>query len=115
MGVDMITALAPRLHVMEAEESVSICRDDLAALMTDYTEFQRNKKDIVELIRGNAKTLTDRIENMQQHTIRKVLEKNNVLQCEETNKCKYCNFVGKGSKASLSAHVRACKQNPTNK
>jgi hypothetical protein len=115
IGVDMITALAPRLHVMAATQSVSICKDDLESLMSDYTEFQRSKKEIVEIIRLNARTLTDRVETLQHHTIRKVLEKNNVMQCEETNKCKYCNFVGKGSKASLSAHVRACKQNPANK
>ena len=61
------------------------------------------------------KQILDKIDNLQLTSVKNLLTKLGFIQVvEEDFKCKYgCNYTGK-NKASLGAHYRNCKFNPSN-
>jgi hypothetical protein len=81
--------------------------------MEEYAEFNTRKTQLVDIVRNSSKQIIEKIEELQLFALKRVLTKNGALQSEEEFKCRFCNsFTGK-NKASLGAHIRGCKFNPS--
>ena len=115
IAVDIIDNLSPKIHMLaeqfnETAMNITIGKEDIDELCTEYIEFNEQKNDIIENIKTSNKQIIDRIETLQLTSIKKLLNKHNLLNDNEL-KCTFCNaFTGK-NKASLSQHVRKCKIN----
>jgi len=117
VAVDIIDNLSQKLqyisHSTENTHGFHIPQEDMDDLLEEYAEFNRKKTQLMETVRNSNKNILEKLEEIQFFSVKKVLIKNGALQSEEDFKCKYCNsFTGK-SKASLGAHTRSCKSNPT--
>lgn len=117
IAVDIIDNLAQKLqyisHASQNTLGFHIQQEDMDDLLEEYIEFNRKKTQLIETIRNSNKHVIEKLEEIQFISVKRVLIKNGALQTEEEFKCKYCNsFIGKG-KASLGAHMRSCKSNPT--
>lgn len=116
LAVDMIDALAPHVQErpqMRLDGTLPITTQETDAIVEEYEEFQRQKKELVDTVKANNKVILEKIEALQQLSLRRWLEKNNIIQTDDL-KCRYCMYVGK-NRASISAHLRNCKKNPSNK
>lgn len=115
VAVDIIDNLSQKLDYIknaDCDVTINVNKDDLAELLEGYTEFNKQKSQLIESIKISNKQTLDRIEEMQLNSVKKILNKNGIFQNEDDFKCKFCNvFTGK-NKASLGAHIRTCKLNP---
>ena len=115
IAVDIIDQLSPNIQMLseqidEKNININIEQDDFDELYNEYLEFNEQKNSIIETIKLTNKQTCDRIEALQLTSIKKILNKHNLLQDTEL-KCNLCNtFTGK-NKASLAQHMRKCKHN----
>ena len=61
------------------------------------------------------KQLLDKLEELQLPKIKKILIKLGNIEKDNDFKCGHCNIWSGKNKASLSAHLKACKSNPKKK
>lgn len=117
LAVDIIDNLSSRLKTIQnhtENTTVTINKEDLIELTEVFCEYTKQKNQLIDIVKSSNKQILDKIEEMQLIVLKKILVKNGLLLDEDDFKCKFCNsFTGK-NKASLGAHVRTCKQNPTN-
>ncbi len=118
IAVEIIDTLSSKLdHIKNyhtESTTINISKTDLDDLVEVFVEFTSQKNDLIDTIKTSNKQLLEKIENMQLNAVKKLLNKNGILQQDDDFKCKYCNaFTGK-NKASLAAHIRNCKCNPIN-
>lgn len=114
MAVDIIDSLSTRLATVDrsADGSFHLSKEDLDGLLETYTDFVRQKTQLMDTVRANSKAMLDQLEAFHLHAVRKVLVQHGLCQPLEDFKCKFCDtFVGK-NKASLGAHIRSCRANP---
>ena len=115
IAVDIIDNLSPKINMLseqfnETNMNITIEKEDIDELHNEYIEFNEQKNNIIENIKSSNKQIIDRIESLQLNSIKKLLNKHNLLNDNEL-KCGLCNcFTGK-NKASLAQHMRKCKSN----
>jgi hypothetical protein len=116
IAVDIIDNLAPKMEYISKVSTklngFHIPKEDLDALLEEYTEFTTKKTQLVEMVRNNTKQTIDQIDELQLFTLKRVLTKNGAITPDEEHKCKFCNSFSGKNKASLAAHIRGCKSNP---
>lgn len=118
IAVEIIDTLSIKLNHLSntqiQETTINITKDDINELLEMFNDFNNQKLSIIETIKTTNKQILDKIETMQINVVKKILNKNGIFQSDDDFKCKYCNsFTGK-NKASIGAHIRNCKFNPTN-
>lgn len=115
IAVDIIDHLFPKIHMLseqvnETNLNITIEKEDIDELCSEYLDFNEQKNNIIENIKNSNKQIIDRIETLQLNSMKKLLNKHNLLNDNEL-KCTLCNsFTGK-NKASLAQHTRKCKIN----
>lgn len=115
IAVDIIDNLSPNIHTLseqsnENDINITIDQEDFDDLYNEYVDFNEQKNIIIENIKTSNKQITDKIETLQLTSLKKILNKHNLLNDNEL-KCNLCNsFTGK-NKASLAQHIRKCKSN----
>lgn len=115
IAVDIIDHLSPKIHMLseqlsETNINLTIEKEDIDELHNEYLNFNEQKNNIIENIKISNKQIIDRIEALQLNSIKKLLNKHNLLN-ENELKCNICNFFTGKNKASLAQHVRKCKSN----
>jgi hypothetical protein len=115
IAVDIIDNLSPKIHMLseqlnETNINLTIEKEDIDELHNEYLEFNEQKNNIIENIKISNKQIIDRIESLQLNSIKKLLNKHNLLNDNDL-KCNICNFFTGKNKASLAQHVRKCKLN----
>jgi hypothetical protein len=118
IAVDIIDSLSVKLKSLNNDvnklEHIYIDENDLNELLEEYNEFIKQKTIIIDSIKLNNKILLEKLEDLHTHSVKKLLIKNNIIQGDDENKCKFCNCFSGKNKASLGAHIRNCKFNPIN-
>ena len=116
IAVDIIDNLAPKMEYISKVSTklngFHIPKEDLDALLEEYTEFTIKKTQLIEMVRNSTKQTIDKIEELQLFSLKRVLTKNGAITPDEEHKCKFCNSFSGKNKASLAAHIRGCKSNP---
>ena len=117
IAVEIIDALSYQLkHNANAKKeitTINIEQEDVDELIELFNNFNMQKENIIDTIKTTNKQILDKIDNLQLISVKNLLTKLGFIQVEEDFKCKYgCNYIGK-NKASLGAHYRNCKSNPS--
>lgn len=115
IAVDIIDNLSPKINMLseqfnETNMNITIEKEDIDELYNEYLDFNEQKNNIIENIKNSNKQIIDRIESLQLNSIKKLLNKHNLLNDNEL-KCNICNFFTGKNKASLAQHMRKCKSN----
>lgn len=116
VAIDIIDNLSLRLDLIE-KTSTNECRinnDDKEEIIRDFNSVANQKDRIIELIKSFSKQMQEEMDKIQMPKI-KQLFMNSLAISDSEFKCSFCNnYTGK-NKASLSSHLRSCKNNPKNK
>jgi len=116
VAVNIIDSLSQKLEYIQSStevkgENINVCEQDMEELLEEYNEFNKQKNSLIETVKTSHKAILDKLEDMELHTIKKILVKNNlILQNDNEYKCKNCNIFSGKNKASLAAHIRACSK-----
>jgi hypothetical protein len=117
IAVDIIDNLSQKMsNVSQNSGDVSgfhINKDDIDSLLSEYISFNAQKTQIVETVRTSTKLLVDKIDELQLFAIKRILAKNGTHHPDDEHNCRYCNSFSGKNKASLAAHLRNCKSNPS--
>ena len=108
LSIDVIDNLSERLSQINNTEDgfVKFSQDDFDNLKDEYKRFAIKKSEMVEMIRTITKQLVDKMEEIQLPVIKRITgntENTGIL-------CITCNNFWAKNKASLSAHMKKCKQ-----
>lgn len=117
IAVEIIDTLSTKLiniKNVQEDKTININKSDIDDLVELFNDFNNQKTSIIESIKTSNKQILEKIEGLQLTAIKKILNKNGFLQNDDDFKCKYCNTFSGKNKASLGAHVRSCKLNPSN-
>jgi hypothetical protein len=116
IAIDIIDNLSLRLDLIE-KSSTNECRinnDDKEEIIRDFNSVANQKDRIIEMIKTFSKQMQEEMDKIQMPKI-KQLFMNSLAISDSEFKCTFCNnYTGK-NKASLSSHLRSCKNNPKNK
>jgi hypothetical protein len=116
IAIDIIDNLSLRLDLIE-KSSTNECRinnDDKEEIIRDFNSVANQKDRIIEMIKTFSKQMQEEMDKIQMPKI-KQLFMNSLAMSDSEFKCTFCNnYTGK-NKASLSSHLRSCKNNPKNK
>jgi hypothetical protein len=117
IAIDIIDNLAPKMEYISKISTklngFHIPKEDLDSLLEEYAEFNSKKTQLTEMIRNSTKQTIETIEELQFCALKRVLTKNGALKPDEELKCKFCDSFSGKNKASLAAHIRGCKSNPS--
>lgn len=110
IAVDIIDQLSSQLNSLKnTSETHSISTEQVAELMEFYADFLKQRNIITETVKSQSKLLLEHIEKLNIQFIQKLLNKFGYFQSETEFTCKYCNIFAGKNQASLSAHLRKCK------
>jgi hypothetical protein len=110
LAIHVIDNLSERISqlMIKDDDFVRFSNEDFDALKEEYTKFAIKKSDMIEFIKNICKQLAEKLEDIQLPVLKKVL--GNTDSHGSNTTCLLCNrFVAK-NKASLSAHMKKCKQ-----
>jgi hypothetical protein len=110
LAIHVIDNLSERISqlMIKDDDFVRFSNEDLEALKEEYTKFAIKKSDMIEFIKNICKQFVEKLEDIQLPVLKKVLGNTDSNGTNIT--CLICNrFVAK-NKASLSAHMKKCKQ-----
>jgi len=110
LAIHVIDNLSERISqlMIKDDDFVRFSNEDFDALKEEYTKFAIKKSDMIEFIRNICKQMVEKLEDIQLPVLKKVLGNTDSNGTNIT--CLLCNkFVAK-NKASLSAHMKKCKQ-----
>ena len=111
VAIDIVDHLSQKIiNETEMSGDVRIGNTELGEILQEYKNFATRKTRLLEYIKPNTKLWTDELDAMSLPRIQTLLiNTGNLEKCELT--CIYCTtFTGK-NKASLGAHMKACKAN----
>jgi hypothetical protein len=114
VAIDIIDNLSSKLHVInnDGNNDYSLNKKEIEEISDEYRNFALQKLLIIDNVKIMSKQILDKIEDMQFPKIKSILVNCGIVENENLN-CSYCNYQAK-NKASLSAHSRSCKSNPSN-
>jgi len=114
VAVDIIDNLSSKLDVInnDGNNDYSLNKKEIEEISDEYRNFALQKLLIIDNVKIMSKQILDKIEDMQFPKIKSILVNCGIVENENLN-CSYCNYQAK-NKASLSAHSRSCKSNPSN-
>ena len=118
IAIDIIDNLSSKLELIQnknTDELFSFSQEDINDLADEYRAFGIQKISIQETIKIMNKQLLDKLEELQLPKIKKILIKLGNIEKDNDFKCVHCNIWSGKNKASLSAHLKACKSNPKKK
>jgi hypothetical protein len=110
LAIHVIDNLSERISqlMIKDDDFVRFSNEDFDALKEEYTKFAIKKSDMIEFIKNICKQLSEKLEDIQLPVLKRVLGNTDSNGTNIT--CLLCNrFVAK-NKASLSAHMKKCKQ-----
>jgi hypothetical protein len=110
LAIDVIDNLSERLSQINNTEDgcVKFSQDDFDSLKDEYKKFVIKKVEMIEMIRTITKQLLDKMEEIQLPVFKRVTGNN-----ENSGMgilCISCNNFWAKNKASLSAHMKKCRQ-----
>lgn len=113
LAVDVIDTISEFIHKKEIleDEKISIDYSIMESINREVSSFISKKKDIIDFIKEQQKTLLHKIEDMNiSNTLVSLLNQHfgSVSRRNEFT-CSICNKFNGKSAASLSAHKRRCK------
>ena len=123
IAIDIIDNLSAKLNIINnlndngiinPDELYGTTKHDMDELAIEYRNFAIQKSSILDLVKTSTKQLLDKLEEIQLPKIKNILIKFGVIE-NDNLKCPYCTLYEGKSKASLSAHIRNCKSNPSKK
>ena len=111
LAINIVDSLAEKLNMVNKEQNgIHLSFDELENLKEEYREFANKKSDIIDTIKLITKQLSEKLDDLDFPYIKKLA----IQHADNKNLgiiCDIChNFTGK-NKASLSAHMKACKNN----
>ena len=107
LAIHVIDNLSERISVFNTEDTLKCSQEDIEALKEEYMKFALKKNEMIESIRTVTKHLVDKMEEIQLPVFKKITGNN-----ENTGTgilCTTCNHFWAKNKASLSAHMKKCK------
>ena len=116
VAVDIIDYLYEVLNRVNSDETDDIVIDKalLDDINTEFREFTNNKLNHIKTIKDYSQKLLLETENMKLPNMESYLSKKYEISLSNNDVCIYCNYIAKNPRA-LSAHLRGCKANTTNK
>ena len=118
IAIDIIDNLHLKLTMLENKNNhnaVSVSSDEFEDIIDEYRLFGIQKGQMLDTIKSINKQLVDKLDEIQLPKIKNLLMKNGNIENDNGYQCTYCNSWSGKNKASLAAHMRNCKQNPSNK
>ena len=109
LAINIIDSLSEKLCLVNKDQNgIHLSFDELENLKEEYREFANKKSEIIDTIKMITKQLTEKLDDLDFPYIKKLAiqhsdNKNLGIVCDICH-----NFTGK-NKASLSAHMKACK------
>jgi hypothetical protein len=109
LAINIVDSLVEKLNLINKEQTgIHLSLDEIENLKEEYREFANKKSDILDTIKLITKQLTEKLDDLDFPFIKKIA----ISHADNKNLgivCDIChNFTGK-NKASLSAHMKACK------
>jgi hypothetical protein len=113
LAIHIIDNLSERISqlMIKDEDFIRFSHEDFDALKEEYTKFANKKSDMIEFIRNICKQMVEKLEDIQLPVLKKVLGNTDSNGTNIT--CLLCNKFLAKNKASLSAHMKKCKQSIT--
>ena len=113
LAIHIIDNLSERISqlMIKDEDFIRFSHEDFDALKEEYTKFAIKKRDMIEFIRNICKQMVEKLEDIQLPVLKKVLGNTDSNGTNIT--CLLCNKFLAKNKASLSAHMKKCKQSIT--
>jgi hypothetical protein len=113
LAIHIIDNLSERISqlMIKDEDFIRFSHEDFDALKEEYTKFAIKKSDMIEFIRNICKQMVEKLEDIQLPVLKKVLGNTDSNGTNIT--CLLCNKFLAKNKASLSAHMKKCKQSIT--
>ena len=109
MAINIVDSLSEKINMINKEQNgIHLSFDELENMKEDYRDFANKKSEILDMIKLITKQLTEKMDEIEFPYIKKLA----INHTENKNigiLCDICHtFMGK-NKASLSAHMKACK------
>ena len=120
IAIDIVDSLSSKLQIIannsssNEDEMWATSKSDIDDLANEYRNFGIQKVSIQEIVKSSSKQLLDKLEEIQLPKIKNILIKFGIIE-NENLKCPFCSIYEGKNKASLSAHLRNCKFNPSKK
>jgi cytochrome c556 len=116
IAIDIIDNLSLRLDLIEKSSSneCRISTDDKEEIIRDFNSVANQKDRIIEMVKAFSKQMQEEMDKIQMPKL-KQLFMNTIVIVDSEFKCTFCNSYTGKNKASLSSHLRSCKNNPKNK
>jgi len=109
LAINIIDSLSEKINILNKENNgLYLSLEEIENMKEEYRDFANKKSEILDLIKLLTKQLTEKMEEIDLPCIKKMAinhtdNKNIGILCEICH-----TFIGK-NKASLSAHMKACK------
>lgn len=109
LAINIVDSLSEKINMINKEQNgIHLSFEDLENMKEEYRDFANKKSEILDMIKLITKQLTEKMEEIDFPYIKKLA----INHTENKNigiLCDICHtFMGK-NKASLSAHMKACK------
>jgi len=110
LAIHVIDNLSERLALINNTEDsfIKFSTDDFDGLKDEYKKFAIKKNDMIDTIRNISKQLIEKLEDIQLPVLKRVT--GNMENIGIGIPCTSCNSFWAKNKASLSAHMKKCKQ-----
>lgn len=110
LAIQIIDSLSIKLKLINNEigDNFSIDKKDIDEILQEYRNYISKKLSIQETIKTMSKQLLDQVEELDFPKTKYLLIKLGVIE-NENFICNHCKIFNAKNKASLSAHIRNCK------
>lgn len=115
IAIDIVDALSLQLqemehhhHGMAADVNRTMTMATLNDIIREYTDFAKQKMDIVDLVKSQSKLLLEKIDLLQLPHLNSYLLGTGHYKNEDLV-CPHCGQFNGKNKSSLSSHIRHCK------
>lgn len=110
LAIHVIDHLSEKIGTnTNTEDCLKCSQEDMEALKEEYKKFAIKKNDMIEMIRSVTKQLVDKMEDIQLPVFKKITGNNENIGIGIL--CNICNTFWAKNKASLSAHMKKCRNN----
>jgi len=112
IAIHVIDNLSERLAVLNTSETfIRFSQEDFEELKEEFKRFAIKKNDMIDLIRSVTKQLVEKLEDIQLPVLKRLT--GNMENVGIGTPCTVCNNFWAKNKASMSAHMKKCKQSMT--
>ena len=112
LAVNIIDSLSEKLNVLNNVDGIKLSPSQLNEIKKEYCDFATKRFEMIDMIKSMTKQMSDKMTEKMEELKLPSLRKFSLGESEVTptgTLCNICNrFYGK-NKASLSAHMKACR------